>query len=87
MGARLTVPVHSAQMRNDNPTELTVFHRLADLVDDLDQNVTLGDMVVPRDFRTGYGEHGKLRGAVKVADDLNPLRPNPFHSLSAKCPA
>jgi hypothetical protein len=24
---------------------------------------------------------------VKVADNLNPLRPNPFHSLSAKCPA
>ena len=37
VGARLTVAVHSAQMRNDNPTELTVFRRLADLVDDLDQ--------------------------------------------------
>ena len=52
--------VHSAEVRHNNTTELSILYRLAGTVRDFDQNVTLGNMIVPRGFGTGDGEQGKF---------------------------
>jgi hypothetical protein len=60
MSSCLPVVLHSAKMRYDNAPGLSILHRHSGLVDDFNQNVTLGNMVIPRNLCTGNGEQTKF---------------------------
>src|SRR5437763_16660101 len=84
MSARLPVVLHSGEMRDDNAPGPSVLHRHSGRVDDLDQNVTLGDVVITRDLRTGNGEETEFRGSAEIADGLDPLLPHQCQALGVE---
>ena len=61
MNACLPMLVHSAEMRQDNTTELLVFNWIASLIDDFSENMALGNVVVPGVFRAGEPKRRKFR--------------------------
>src|SRR2546428_13408618 len=83
MNARLPVVLHSGEMRDDNAPGPSVLHRRSGRVDDLDQNMTLGDVVIPRDLRTGNGEETEFRGTAEIADG-DPLLPGQVQAVGVE---
>ena len=59
MDAGISAFVDSAQMGDDDASELTMLHRCTDFVHDLDEDVPLRDVEIALVSGTGNCEHGK----------------------------
>src|SRR5262249_57275164 len=79
--SRLPVLIHPAKMGDHNPSRLTVLHGRSRPVDDLDQDMTLSNVVVAWVVRTGDGKQAEFRRAVEVADRLDALLSSPRQTV------
>ena len=71
-------------MGNHNAPELTIAHRCAAFVYDLDEDVSLRDVEITWVDSTGQCEHGKLGRTVEIANRRDAVRSCQVDDFSAK---
>jgi hypothetical protein len=87
MDTRVSVLVDTVQMGHHDASELTIPHRCADLVYDLDEDVSVRDVEIAWVNSTGSGKHSELGGTIKVGDRGDTVRSCLVGDLRPKGPA
>jgi hypothetical protein len=87
MDSRMAVVVHSAEMRDDNATELTIVNRRARCIDDLDENVPLRNVEITRRLLAGDRKQAELRRTVEVTYGFHTTLPHRHDRRGVECPA
>src|SRR5262249_55416116 len=87
MDTCVSVLVDSAQMGHHDPSELTMPHWCADLVDDLDEDVSVRDVEIAWVNSAGSCKRTELGRTIKVGDRGDTVRSCLVGDLRPKGPA